>query len=162
MMRTTLCLLSLLLAACATAPVPPANATKAIDSVLDDFHKAASEADEPRYFSHAAPDFVFLGTDATERWDLEGFRAFAHPYFSKGKGWTFTPRERHVSLSQSGDAAWFDEKLDSASYGDCRGSGALRRIGAEWKIAQYNLTIPIPNDLAKDVVRQIREMNRKP
>jgi ketosteroid isomerase-like protein len=155
-MRTTAFLLTLLLAGCATMPVP-ADSTTAIEAVLDDFHNAASKADEPRYFSHTAPDFIFLGTDATERWDRDGFRAFAHPYFSQGKGWTFTPRERHVSVSQSGDAAWFDEKLDSASYGDCRGSGALRRIGGTWKIAQYNLTIPIPNDLAKDVVRQIRE-----
>jgi hypothetical protein len=52
---------------------------------------------------------VFLGTDATERWDLAAFREFAHPYFAKGKAWTFVPR-RHVILSPAGDVAWFDEK----------------------------------------------------
>lgn len=127
-----------------------------MNRVLDDWHKAAADADETRYFAHAAPDFIFLGTDATERWDLASFRAFAHPYFAKGTAWTFVPRDRHVDFSPRGDVAWFDEKLDSASYGECRGSGVLRRIDGEWKIAHYNLTIPIPNDLAKDVVKMIR------
>ena len=144
----------LLLAACSTSP--PANHRAAVDAVLDDWHRAAATADEQRYFSHAAPDFVFLGTDASERWDLPSFRAFAHPYFAKGTAWTFTPRERHVHFSGTGDVAWFDEKLDSASYGDTRGSGVLRRIDGQWKIAQYNLTIPIPNELAKEVVAKIR------
>ena len=127
-----------------------------INHVIDDWHKAAADADESRYFGYAAPEFVFLGTDATERWDLSSFRAFAHPYFAKGKAWTFVPRERHVTLSPAGDVAWFDEKLDSASYGECRGSGVARKIGGSWKIAQYNLTIPIPNELAKEFVARIR------
>ena len=32
-------------------------------------------------------------------------------------------------------------------------------IGGEWKIAQYNLTIPIPNLLATDVVAMIRALD---
>lgn len=131
-----------------------------VNAVIDDFHKAASAADEGRYFALMAPGFVFLGTDATERWDLEAFHAFVHPYFSKGKGWTFTPHDRHVTISPKGDAAWFDEKLDSASYGDCRGSGALENSGGDWKMSQYNLTIPIPNALAKTVVKMIRDNAR--
>jgi len=129
---------------------------EAIHRVLDDWHQAAAEADESRYFAHAAPDFIFLGTDATERWNLAEFRTFAHPYFAKGKAWTFTPRERNVIVAPAGNIAWFDEKLDSASYGECRGSGVVRKINGEWKIAHYNLTIPIPNALAKQVVEMIR------
>ncbi len=146
-------LLSLLFVLAATATQPKAVT---IDQVLDDWHKAAAGADEARYFGYAAPEFVFLGTDATERWDLASFRAFAHPYFAKGKAWTFVPHDRHVILSPSGDVAWFDEKLESTSYGDCRGSGVLRKIGGSWKIAHYNLTIPIPNELAKEFVESIR------
>jgi ketosteroid isomerase-like protein len=134
-----------------------ADERKSIDAMLDGWHDAAAKADETRYFAAMAPEFVFLGTDATERWDRASFRAFAHPYFAKGKAWTFVPRDRHVILSPRGDVAWFDEKLDSASYGDCRGTGVVRRIAGEWKIAHYNLTIPIPNDLAKAVVGMIRE-----
>ena len=136
------------------------NRRASIDSVLDDWHQAAADADESRYFAHAAPEFVFLGTDATERWDLASFRAFAHPYFAKGKAWTFVPHDRHVTAH--GDVAWFDEKLDSASYGECRGSGVVRKVGGEWKIAYYNLTIPIPNALAKRVVEMIRSQPPAP
>lgn len=128
-----------------------------MNRVVDAWHRAADQADEASYFGAMAPEFVFLGTDATERWDLAAFREFAHPYFAKGKAWTFVPRERHVILSPDGNVAWFDEKLDSASYGECRGSGVLRRDRGTWKLAHYNLTIPIPNDLAKSVVEMIRK-----
>lgn len=131
-----------------------------MNRTLDDWHRAASEADEARYFGLMTGDAVFLGTDATERWDLAAFRAFAHPYFAKGKAWTFVPSDRHVMFDADGDAAWFDERLDSASYGECRGSGALRRENGTWKIAHYNLTIPIPNALANSVVEMIRKMPR--
>src|SRR3954447_24526832 len=91
-----------------------ANDRKSIDAMLDGWHDAAAKADEARYFGAMAPEFVFLGTDAAERWDLASFRAFSHPYFAKGTAWTFVPRDRHVILSPRGDVAWFDEKLDSA------------------------------------------------
>ena len=142
----------LLFSACVSTSAPLAS----IHHVIDDWHHAASIADENAYFGHAAPEFVFLGTDATERWDLASFRAFAHPYFAKGKAWTFVPRDRHITISGDGHTAWFDELLDSASYGECRGSGVLRRVGNDWKIAQYNLSIPIPNALAKKFVEEIR------
>lgn len=132
-------------------------ATADINKTLDAWHDAAAKADEARYFGAMTPEFVFLGTDATERWDLASFRTFAHPYFAKGKAWTFVPHDRHVILSPRGDVAWFDEKLDSASYGECRGSGVVRLVDGEWKIAHYNLTIPIPNELAKEVVERIRK-----
>ena len=32
---------------------------------------------------------------------------------------------------------------------------------AGWKIAQYNLSIPIPNDLADDFKKRIEEYERK-
>lgn len=141
----------ILLTACATAT----SSSPDVESTLDAWHRAAANADEASYFGAMAPEFIFLGTDATERWNIASFREFAHPYFAKGKAWTFVPRDRHVIAH--GDIAWFDEKLDSASYGECRGSGVLRRIDGQWKIAHYNLTIPIPNDLADGVVKRIRE-----
>jgi ketosteroid isomerase-like protein len=132
----------------------------AVEAVIDDFHQAASEADEERYLGHLAATGVFLGTDASERWTKEAFREFVHPYFSDGKGWTFVPVKRYVSVSADGTAAWFDEHLESESYGTCRGSGALQVIDGVWKIEQYNLTIPVPNDLAKDLVARIRAMSK--
>jgi ketosteroid isomerase-like protein len=138
-------------------PAPSSTETTAIATVLDAFHAAAARADEEAYFALLAPNAVFLGTDATERWDKAAFRTFAHPYFAEGKGWTFTPRNRHVDLSRDGRVAWFDELLDSATYGECRGTGVLEKVDGGWKIVQYHLTIPMPNDLAKELVARIRE-----
>ena len=153
MTRLASCLLAI---SCATVNVQ--QDTASVNRAVEDWHKAAADADETRYFGAMAPEFVFLGTDATERWDLTSFRTFAHPYFAKGKAWTFTPRHRNVVVHD--DVAWFDESLDSASYGECRGTGVLRRIAGEWKIAEYNLTIPIPNELAKEFVGRIRAGSR--
>ncbi len=142
----------------ATEPpsAPLVSPAGAIERVLDAFHAAAARADEEAYFAFFAPQGVFLGTDASERWDKTAFRAFAHPYFAKGTAWTFVPRNRHVDLSADGKVAWFDELLDSASYGECRGSGVLEKIDGAWKVQQYHLTIPVPNDLAKEIVARIR------
>lgn len=133
------------------------DALEAVRRTLDDFHDAAAKADEERYFGHFAKEGVFIGTDATERWAVAEFRAFTHPYFSKGKGWEYKPRHRHVQLAPAGNVAWFDELLDNAKYGECRGTGVLLKEGGKWKIAQYHLTIPLPNALADEVVKRIRD-----
>lgn len=154
------------LAGCATPPAeaPPAHdpvaATAEVSAVLDALHHNASVADEAAYFDLFAPDGVFLGTDATERWTVEQFRAYAHPVFSQGRGWTYVLREgsRQIAFAPGGDVAWFDELLDNANYGETRGTGVLRRIGDDWKISQYHLTIPVPNALADTMVALIRAM----
>lgn len=128
--------------------------------MLDDFHAAAAAADGARYFSHFAADGVFLGTDATERWPVDAFRAYAKPHFDAGKGWTYVARARNVDVDPAGAYAWFDEELESARLGPCRGSGVLRREGGAWKVVQYNLTIPVPNDLALEVAERIRRHAR--
>ena len=50
----------------------------------------------------------------------------------------------------AGAGAYFDELLDNAKLGLCRGSGILAKKGDDWKVLQYNLSIPIPNALAED------------
>ncbi len=130
--------------------------TSDVETTLNRFHEAASNADGAAYFALFAPEGVFIGTDATERWTVEQFKAYAMPYFAKGDGWTYVPRVRHVQLSPQGDVAWFDEILDNKAFGVCRGSGVLRRVGGTWRICQYHLTIPLPNELAKEVVKIIR------
>jgi len=136
---------------------PPPPEARAIAAMLDDLHDAAAKADGDRYFAHFAPEAVFLGTDATERWTLNEFKAYARPHFSAGVGWAYTSTERHITLSEDRRMAWFDELLTSNHMGRCRGSGVARLIGQRWKLEQYNLSVPIPNELAEDVVRQIRE-----
>ena len=130
----------------------------AVSRVLDALHQAASDADFERYFGLYADEFIFLGTDATERWDREQFMEYARAPFSQGRGWTYTMTERHVYIAPGGRTAWFDERLDNAGLGETRGSGALIKVGDDWKITQYNLTIPVPNELAGEFVARIREV----
>jgi hypothetical protein len=158
--RTVLSLLVAVvpLAACAgrSLPAPGPTTARDIDVVLDDFHRAAAEGDFDRYFGHFAEGAVFLGTDGTERWPVEQFREYARPYFGPGGGWTYRPRNRSVSLTPDGRTAFFDELLDNDALGETRGSGVLVRVADTWKVAQYNLSIPIPNALARAVTDLIR------
>lgn len=130
----------------------------AVAAVLDEFHAAAADADEKRYVATLAPGVVFLGTAPGERWAGEAFRAFVHSYFSRGKGWSYIPSGRSIDVALDGQTAWFDETVENAHYGACRGTGVLRRDGEEWRIEQYNLTIPVPDELAAELVEQIRSL----
>ena len=126
-----------------------ALAQQRIAEVLDDWHDAASTADEGRYFGHFATEAVFMGTDATERWDVAAFRKYAHPHFAKGKAWSFRAVRRAVIVE--GAFAWFDEDLATPNLGPARGSGVMRHDGEAWRIAHYNLTITVPNERFKEV-----------
>jgi hypothetical protein len=158
-MRTSLLVIAVAFVTARLSPQSPDGlvAPGAIGSVLDAWHAAAAAADEAKYFSYFTPDAVFLGTDATERWTRDEFRRWAHPYFASGKGWKYRATGRWISFAPDRRVAWFDELLESASYGTCRGSGVLVATDSGWKIAQYDLSIPIPNDIAGEVVRRIEE-----
>jgi hypothetical protein len=169
MRAAALLLAAAVLGGCATGsgPTPQLVARNAesqaeISAVLDRFHAAAARADGSAYFELFAPNGVFIGTDATERWSLAEFRAYAEPYFGKGRGWTYLPRDRSVVLGPDGRTAWFDELLDSQSYGTARGVGVLVRRPEGWRIAQYALSLPIPNDVARELTARIREHEAKP
>jgi len=129
-----------------------------IDNVLNNFHQTAADAEAEAYFDLLSEDAIFLGTDASERWTKEEFKAFVVPYFSKGQGWLYTPTQRNISLIERGQVAFFDELLASESYGTCRGSGILIKTQQGWKISQYNLSIPMPNGIAKALVKQIKAL----
>lgn len=134
------------------------NELARIEAVLDEFHAAAAAADADRYFALLASDAVFLGTAAEERWSGTVYREFVRSYFTRGKGWTYVPRDRSVTLAEDGRSAWFDERLDNASYGECRGSGVLQLRDDSWLVEQYNLTVPVPNEIAMEVVDRIRSL----
>jgi ketosteroid isomerase-like protein len=125
-----------------------------INRTLDAWHKAAAEANAKVYFGMMTEDAIYIGTDPTENWDLKAFQAFAKPYFDRGKAWNFKALERHIYFDQSGKLAWFDELLNTQMK-ICRGSGVLVKIGNEWKIKHYVLSMTIPNDNTDDVVKII-------
>lgn len=139
----------------ALSPEAGGVAEQAIAAALDDWHEAAAAADEEGYFSQFAPDGVFLGTDATERWTVEAFREYAHPHFERGRAWAFTATRRAVIVDPAGAIAWFDEDLDTENLGPVRGSGVMvRGDDGRWRIAHYVLSFTIPNDR----VGELREL----
>ena len=151
-----LLLLSLVVAAGSSSPEGQ------ISTVLDDWHAAAAAADEGRYFGQFETGAVFLGTDGTERWTVDEFRRYAHPYFAKGKAWSFRAVQRHIAFSPDGGVAWFDEDLQTPNLGPARGSGVLVKTPEGWQITQYNLSVPIPNALMKEVKERIEKFSREP
>lgn len=158
-LHTLLCVGSLAAVLLVAAPgSAQMHGDPAVHDALDALHRAAAEADYGAYMGAYTADAVFLGTDATERWTLPEFAAYAKPAFDQGRGWTYVPLERWVVVSADGGTAWFDERLQNATFGETRGSGVLVRTDDGWKVAQYNLTIPIPNAIAREVAARVREV----
>ena len=123
-----------------------------VNTVLDNWHKAAAEAKFDNYMNAMTDDAIYIGTDATEDWNKKEFMTFAKPYFDKGKAWSFTALERHIYFDKSGKTAWFDELLNTQMK-ICRGSGVLVKINGEWKIKHYVLSMTIPNDNTNEVLK---------
>jgi ketosteroid isomerase-like protein len=128
------------------------NPNTVVNNTLDDWHKAAADANFKAYFDLMTDDAIFIGTDANENWNRKAFEDFSKPYFDKGKAWSFTALERHVYIDSTGNLAWFDELL-STHMKICRGSGVMVKIGNEWKVKQYVLSLTIPNETIDEVVK---------
>ena len=126
--------------------------TKNINQLLDNWHKAATNADLKNYFNKMTDDAIYLGTDASERWTKDEFYKFCKPYFDKGKAWDFKAKNRTVYFSDNYKTAWFEETLDTW-MGECRGSGILVYQNSQWKIKHYNLSVAVPNAIIKDYVK---------
>ena len=62
-------------------------------------------------------------------------------------------------MADSGQMAWFDEILRNDALGLCRGSGVMLWSGDRWQIAQYNLSVPVPNVIVHDVAAQIAALD---
>nr|WP_314897916.1 nuclear transport factor 2 family protein [uncultured Flavobacterium sp.] len=153
MKKIVLFSLSILLFSAFTPTDQDANKEKdKINTMLNAWHKAAAEANYNTYFNLMTEDAIFIGTDATENWNKTAFQAFAKPYFDKGKAWNFTALERHIYFDKTGKTAWFDELLNTQMK-ICRGSGVIVKIGKEWKIKHYVLSMTVPNDNVDAVIK---------
>jgi ketosteroid isomerase-like protein len=123
-----------------------------VNQTIDTWHKAAADVKFDVYFNLMADDAIFIGTDATENWVKKDFKVWAKPFFDKGTTWNFTALERHIFFDKSGKIAWFDELLNTQMK-ICRGSGVLIKVGKEWKIQHYVLSMTIPNDDVNAVIK---------
>lgn len=127
------------------------NAVQRIDEMLDAWHHAAAKAHFDDYFALMTPDAVYVGTDAGENWEAEAFRAFAKPYFDKGKAWSFSALDRNIYLADNGTIAWFDELLDTQMK-VCRGSGVVVKKDGKWLVRHYVLSVTVPNDKLGELI----------
>ncbi len=152
MKKLVVVLVVLMLSGCKSSIQNQTVSKANINVVLDNWHKAAAEANYDNYFALMAEDAIFIGTDATENWDKKAFQVWAKPFFDKGKAWSFTALERHVFFDKTGKIAWFDELLNTQMK-ICRGSGVLVKIDGEWKIQHYVLSMTIPNDDVDAVIK---------
>ena len=154
MRKIVIVLIGLVLFGCKSKQITnQKNQESEINLILNNWHKAAAEANFNSYFDAMADDAIFIGTDATENWNKPAFIQFAKPYFDKGKAWNFTSLERNIYFSSDKKTAWFDELLNTQMK-ICRGSGVLvLDEKGNWKIKQYVLSMTIPNDHTDEVVK---------
>lgn len=131
---------------------------KRIDSLLNQWHQTATEADYETYFGIMDSVSVFIGTDASENWTKEQFAAFSKPYFDNGKAWSFKAFDRNIYFDQDSSTAWFDELLDTW-MGTCRGSGVLELVGDYWKLKQYVLSVSIPNESIQTIITEKQSLD---
>ena len=139
-------LIVLIFFSCETAKEPVKNE---ISVLIDNWHKAATNADLESFFGMMSDDAIYIGTDPGERWTRQEFYQFCEPYFSKGKAWDFKPYDRQIHFSEDNGNIWFDELLETW-MGVCRGSGVIVRENDTYKISHYHLSVTIKNESIKE------------
>jgi hypothetical protein len=133
----------------------PARADS-LHAFVDAWHQAAAVADAGAFFGAMAPEGIYLGTDATERWLRDELREWAAFAFERESAWAFTPRDRHLYFSEDGHYAWWEEMLDTW-MGPCRGSGVAVREDGRWQILHYHLAVTVPNDKIEGFIELVKE-----
>lgn len=162
MRKVIFVIFSLVLFGCKTSqPTFSLHSETELNLILNNWHKAAAEANFDNYFNVLSEDAIYIGTDPTENWNKPAFIQFAKPYFDKGKAWNFTVLQRNIYFSSDKKIAWFDELLNTQMK-ICRGSGVLvLDKNGNWKIKQYVLSMTIPNENTDEVVQLKSEIENK-
>ena len=132
-----------------------------INKLINEWHLAATNADATAFFGSMTDDCIYIGTDKTERWTKPEFLAFAKKYFDQKKTWDFKPYDRDVHVTSDGDVAWFSELL-TTWMGVCRGSGIVVKTSTGWKLAQYHLSVTVPNEIIGDFLKLIENSSSSP
>ncbi len=134
--------------------------TRQVNAFIDEWHDDAANA-RLAYFDKMAKDGVYIGTDRTELWVRDDFKAWAKKYFERKSAWSFKATRRHVYASPDQSVIWFDELLDTPNMGPCMASGVLRKTAKGFEIVHYQLSMAVPNEVAGQVTRLIGEHSKK-
>jgi hypothetical protein len=151
-----------LLLSCLVALAQDADAglRQQVNAFVDEWHDDAAHA-RMAYFDKIASDGVYIGTDKTELWRRDEFKAWARRFFERKSAWSFKAIKRNVYLAGDRQVIWFDELLDT-QMGVCQASGVLRKTAGGFEILHYQLSIAVPNGVAPDVTKTIRQFEAKP
>lgn len=149
----------LLLAAASAFAQNDAVFRQQVNAFVDRWHDDAANT-RPEYFDKIAPQGVYIGTDKTEVWTRDQFKAWAKPYWDKKKAWAFTAQKRNVYFSPDKKYVWFDEQLNT-QMGTCQASGVLRNTGKGFLIEHYQLSLAVPNELLDSITAMIAKQEKK-
>jgi hypothetical protein len=127
---------------------------KELNTFMNNWHQAAATANEELFFGSMTDEGIYLGTDKTEKWTRNEMMKWAQPYFERDTAWAFTTISRDIYLSDDGNTAWFNEKLDTW-MGVCKGTGILVKQSNGWKIALYDLSVTVDNELIQDFIKLV-------
>ena len=133
---------------------------KQINAFIDEWHDDAAHA-RLAYFDKIAPNGIYIGTDKTELWNREQFKAWAKRFFDRKSAWSFKSTKRNVYMSPDKKFIWFDELLDT-QMGVCQASGVMRKTDTGFEIEHYQLSIAVPNEVADKVTKLVKEYEAKP
>lgn len=156
----TACFLFLSLSGMAQAETN-SELTRQVNAFVDEWHEDAANA-RMAYFDKMARDGVYIGTDRTELWKRDEFKAWAKKYFDRKSAWSFKATRRNVYASADGAIIWFDELLDTPNMGPCMASGVIRRTKTGFEILHYQLSMAVPNEVNGQVKKLIDDSAKKP
>lgn len=133
-----------------------ATLTRQVNAFVDGWHDDAANA-RMAYFDKIAKDGVYIGTDRTELWGRDAFKAWSKKYFDAKTTWNFKATRRNVYASADKSLIWFDELLDTANMGHCMASGVIRKTAKGFEIVHYQLSVAVPNEVVDQVTKTIRD-----
>ncbi len=137
------------------APATPADTRARVNAFIDEWHDDAAHA-RLAYFDKMAKDGIYIGTDKTELWNRDEFKAWARRFFERKSAWAFKATKRNVYMSEDQKFIWFDELLDT-QMGVCQASGVIRKTDKGFEIQHYQLSIAVPNEVADKVTKTIKD-----
>lgn len=155
----TACLLCLGLIGVANAATD-AELTKQVNAFVDGWHDDAANT-RMAYFDKIAKDGVYIGTDRSELWTRDEFKAWSKKYFDAKSAWTFKATRRNVYASADKSMIWFDELLDTKNMGHAMASGVIRKTKTGFEIVHYQLSLAVPNEVIDQVTGIIADHEKK-
>ena len=144
----TACFLCLGLIGAANAATD-AELTKQVNAFVDGWHDDAANT-RMSYFDKIAKDGVYIGTDRSELWTRDEFKAWSKKYFDAKSAWTFKATRRNVYAS-----------ADTKNMGHAMASGVLRKTAKGFEIVHYQLSLAVPNEVIDQVTGIISGHEKK-